>query len=83
MKLLRNLVLVKPIKEENKTASGLIIPGGKAENQNIGEVLIIGPKVEVVSVGDKVKYFPHTGTQHVHEGVECLFLKEDNIITTL
>ncbi|MDO6737077.1 co-chaperone GroES [Wenyingzhuangia sp. 2_MG-2023] len=83
MQLLRNLILVKPIKEENKTASGLIIPEGKAEKQNVGEVLLTGPKAEIVKVGDKVKHHPHTGISQVYEGEECLFLKEDDIIAVL
>ena len=65
-------VLVKLIKEEEKTASGIILPGaGDKEKPNVGEVMAVGtgedmPKIEV---GEKVIYAKYSGTE-IKDGEE-------------
>jgi chaperonin GroES len=75
MKLLQNRILVKPIKGEQVTTSGIILPAS-AKNKNTGKVLFTGLKVEVVEVGQVVKYHEHSGVEYTHNGEECLFLNE-------
>lgn len=59
-------VLVKAIKVEEKTASGIILPGaGDKEKPNMAEVIAIGKgeKLADIKVGDKVVYAKFAGTE--------------------
>ena len=48
-------VLVRPIEQEAKTASGLILPDSAKEKPQIGEVMAVGDDEEMmVKVGQKV-----------------------------
>ena len=50
-------VLVRPIEQEAKTASGLILPDSAKEKPQIGEVMAVGDDEEMmVKVGQKVLY---------------------------
>ena len=64
-------VVLKPIVEEEKTASGIVLPGGEKEKPQQAEVVAVGPgeladgtKVTMqVKVGDKVIYGKYSGTE--------------------
>lgn len=65
-------VLVKPIKVEEKTASGIILPGaGEKERPNIAEVIAVGKgeKLEDIKVGERVVYSKFSGTE-IKDGEE-------------
>lgn len=47
-------VVIKQLKEDNKTKSGIIIPETVAKQITKGEIAAIGRDCEVVKVGDKV-----------------------------
>ena len=52
-------VLIKLVKVEEKTASGIILPGtGDKEKPNLGEVVAVGKgeKLSDIKVGEKVVY---------------------------
>jgi len=58
-------VLVKPVKMEEKTASGIILPGAsEKEKPNLGEVIALGKgeKLADIKIGDKVVYAKFAGT---------------------
>lgn len=86
--LLRDLVLVLPVKEEKKTASGIILLDHMKDaksNATRGKVIQVGPKADNVPVGSFVSYneisakdITHKGTDYhlVHEG--DLFVIKDN-----
>ena len=57
---------MKPVKVEEKTASGIILPGaGDKERPNMAEVIAIGKgeKLEDIKVGEKVVYSKFSGTE--------------------
>ncbi|WP_291258781.1 co-chaperone GroES [Fusobacterium sp.] len=59
-------ILVKLVKLEEKTVSGIILPGSNdKEKSNIGEVIAVGKgeKVSEIIVGDKVVYSKFSGTE--------------------
>ncbi len=71
-------ILVKPLKMEEKTSSGIILPGqGDKEMPNMGEVLSLGSGEELkeVSPGDKVVYKRYSGTE-IKDGEEKYIILE-------
>ena len=65
-------VLVKPVKVEEKTASGIILPGaGEKERPNIAEVIAVGKgeKLEDIKIGERVVYSKFSGTE-IKDGEE-------------
>lgn len=65
-------VLVKLVKVEEKTASGIILPGaGEKERPNIAEVIAVGKgeKLEDIKVGERVVYSKFSGTE-IKDGEE-------------
>lgn len=90
---LNDRVVVKRLEAEEKTASGIIIPGNAQEKPQQGEVLAVGPgkwdedgekRIAVdVKVGDKVLFGKWSATDVKIDGVELLVLKEDDIIAVI
>ena len=75
---LEDRVVVRPIEEEDTTASGLVIPDTAKERPQEGEVIAVGPgrfedgqRIPMdVKVGDKVIYSKYGGTEVKIEGEE-------------
>ena len=92
LKPLGDRLLVKPIEQEEKTASGIILPETAKEKPQEGEVLAIGPgarkedgaRIEMdVKVGDTVLYAKYAGTEIKLEDKKVLILKESDILAIL
>ncbi|STO30928.1 co-chaperonin GroES [Fusobacterium necrogenes] len=79
-------VLVKPVKVEEKTASGIILPGaGEKERPNVAEVIAIGKgeKLEGIKVGEKVVYPKFSGTE-IKDGEEkYLVLNVEDVLAVI
>ena len=83
---LGNRVLVKRVKNEEKTASGIIIPDSAQEKAQQGAVLAVGPgnwdnsgnaiPMQVKS-GDMIYFGKYSGTE---AGEDYLILREDEIL---
>jgi len=74
-------VLVRPIEEEAKTASGLILPDSAKEKPQIGEVIAVGDDEEMmVKVGQKVLFPKYTGTEIKLEGVEHMIMEATDLL---
>ncbi len=89
MRPLADLVLIKKLEVESKTAFGIIIPDSAKEKPQQGEVLAVGPgkydqsgkRQEMeLKVGDKVLFGKYSGTEIKLEGVHCLLLPERDIM---
>ncbi len=89
LKPLGDRLLVKPIEQEEKTASGIILPETAKEKPQEGEVLAVGPgvrkedgaRVEMdVKVNDIVLYAKYAGTEVKMEGIKYLILRESDIL---
>lgn len=76
-------VLIKLVKMEEKTASGIILPGaGDKDKPNYGEVIALGKgeKLEGINVGDKIVYAKFAGTE-IKDGEEkYLVLNIDDVL---
>lgn len=65
-------VLIKPIKEEEKTASGIILPGASdKEKPNLGVVIAVGKgeKLEDIKSNQTIVYNKYAGTE-IKDGEE-------------
>jgi len=89
LKPLGDRVLVKPVEEEETTASGLVIPDTAKEKPQKGKVLAVGDgkldddgkRIKLdVSKGDEVLYSKYGGTEVTVEGEDLLVLRESDVL---
>ena len=89
---LQDRVLLKRVKEEEKTKGGIIIPDTAKEKPVEGEVLAVGNgkvledgtvKKLDVKVGDRVLFGKYAGTEVKLEGEETLIVREEDILAVL
>ncbi len=77
-------VVVEPVKAEEKTVSGIIIPNNSQEKPNQGTVVAIPEKNEdnnvTVKVGDTVLYGQYAGTEIDIDGYNYLIMSETDIL---
>jgi chaperonin GroES len=86
---LHDRVLVRRLKEEEKTKGGIIIPDTAQEKPQEGEVIAVGPgardedgqRIEPdVKVGDIILFGKWSGTEVKIDGEELLIMKESDIM---
>jgi chaperonin GroES len=71
-------------RQEQKTASGIIIPDTAKEKQNIAKVLAISNIENAeIAVGDKVLYNPHNGSEIEFEGRKYLLIQYPEILAKI
>ncbi len=89
---LHDRIIVKRLKEEEKTKGGIIIPDTAKEKPVEGEVLAIGNGKALengsvrkldVKVGDRVLFGKYSGTEVKIDGEERLIMREDDILAVL
>ncbi len=89
---LHDRVVVKRVEAEEKTASGIVLPGAAAEKPDIGEVIAVGEgrrnkageRVALdVKVGDKVIFGKYSGQTVKVDGEELLVMREEDIFGIL
>jgi chaperonin GroES len=85
-------LVVKPIEQEETTASGLVLPETAKEKPQQGSVISIGPgrrdddgkRIEMdVTVGDTILYAKYAGTEIKIEGEKLLILKESDVLAIM
>jgi chaperonin GroES len=92
LKPLGDRVIIERIEEEEKTASGIIVPESAKEKPQQGRVVAVG-KGRVADNGsviqldvkedDKVVFQKYAGTELKHEGKDYLILREDDILAII
>ncbi len=89
---LNDRVWVEPIEQEEKTASGIILPETAKEKPMQGRVLAVGPgardeKGEYqpldVKVGDRVLFAKYAGTEFKQNGTKNLIMRESDILAVI
>jgi len=87
---LNDRLLVIREKEEQKSAGGIIIPDTAKEKPQRGKVVAAGPgkmgedgnRIPLeVKKGDRVLFGKYAGTEIKLDGVEHVFMKEDDILS--
>ncbi|HEY1850522.1 MAG TPA: co-chaperone GroES [Candidatus Binataceae bacterium] len=85
-------ILVKRIKEEDKTKGGIIIPDTAKEKPQEGKVVAVGKGkrsekgdliAPEVKAGDRILFGKYSGSEVKLEGEEHLILREDDILGVL
>jgi chaperonin GroES len=88
LKPLGDRLLVRPVEEEETTASGIVLPDTAKEKPQKGKVLAVGDgKMEDgkripldVSEGDEVLYSKYGGIDITVDGEDLLVLRETDVL---
>ncbi|WP_326910474.1 co-chaperone GroES [Sedimentibacter sp. MB31-C6] len=87
VKPLGERVVIKMIEAEEKTKSGIVLPGSAKEKPQVAEVLAIGSgitsdekKKDEIKVGDKVIFSKFAGTEVKIDGEELIIIKLSDIL---
>ena len=89
---LHDRVIVKRVKEEEKTKGGIIIPDSAKEKPQEGEVVAVGKgkrledgKVVALDVekGDRILFGKYSGSEIRIDGEELLIMREDEVLGVL
>ena len=84
-------VVIKKLEAEEKTASGIVLPGAAKEQPQMAEVVEVGPGgvvdgkeiVMELKVGDRVIFQKYAGTEVKLEGKEYTILKQSDILAVV
>jgi chaperonin GroES len=85
-------ILVVRVEEEKKTAGGIIIPDTAKEKPQEGKVVAAGPgkmgedgkRIPMeLKKGDRVLFAKYAGSEIKIDGVEHIFMREDDILGVL
>ena len=88
---LADRVVIKKVEAEEKTASGIILPGSAKEQPQMAEVIEVGPggvvdgneiKMEV-TIGDKVIYSKYAGNEVKIGSEEYIILRQSDILAVV
>jgi len=86
---LHDRVVVRRVKEEEKTRGGIIIPDTAQEKPQEGEVIAVGPGARDedgeripldVKVGERILFGKWSGTEVKIDGEDLLIMKESDIM---
>ena len=93
LKPLGDRLIVRPVEEEETTASGLVLPDTAKEKPQKGTVVAVGEgkwdddgekRIPLdVAEGDEVLYSKYGGTEVTVEGDDLLVLRESDVLAKL
>ena len=88
IKPLFDKVVIKAIETDEKTASGIVLPGAAKEKPQLARVLADGPGGTIdgndvkmqVKVGDTVLYSKYAGSEFKIDGEEVVIVSQSDIL---
>jgi chaperonin GroES len=87
IKPLGDRVVIKVLEAEEKTQSGIVLPGTAKEKPQMAEVIAVGAGIEKdektkdeIKVGDKVIFSKYAGTEVKMDGKEYTILKLADVL---
>ena len=91
IKPLFDRVVLKPIQNESKTSSGLVLAESNAEKPLLAQVITVGNGIEAdgkpvemqVNVGDKVIYSRYGGIEFKLDGQTYVIIRQSDILMVL
>ncbi|MFG6121263.1 MULTISPECIES: co-chaperone GroES [Thalassobacillus] len=92
LKPLGDRIVIEFVKQEEKTASGIVLPDSAKEKPQEGKVVAVGSgrvtdngeKVALeVAQGDHVIYSKFAGTEVKYEGKEYLVIRESDVLAVI
>lgn len=90
IKPLGDRVVIKMVEAEEKTKSGIVLPGTAKEKPQMAEVVAVGSgitndekKKEEIKIGDKVIFSKFAGTEVKIDGEELTILKLTDVLAVV
>ncbi|MFC2947553.1 co-chaperone GroES [Virgibacillus sediminis] len=92
IKPLGDRVVIELVEQEEKTASGIVLPDSAQEKPQEGKIVAVGSgkvtdngeRVALeVSEGDRIIFSKFAGTEVKYEGAEYLILRESDILAVV
>ena len=84
IKPLGTRVVIKRLEAEEKTASGIVLPGQAKEKPQMAEIVAVGPGTEEekmeLKAGDTVIFSQYAGTEIKFKGEEYTILSQKDIL---
>lgn len=88
IKPLFDKVVIKAIETDEKTASGIVLPGAAKEKPQLARVIAVGPGSTIdgndvkmqVKVGDTVLYSRYAGSEFKIDGEEVVIVSQSDIL---
>lgn len=88
IKPLFDKVVIKAIETDEKTASGIVLPGAAKEKPQLARVLAVGPGGTIdgndvkmqVKVGDTVLYSKYAGSEFKIDAEEVVIVSQSDIL---
>ena len=88
IKPLFDKVVIKAIETDEKTASGIVLPGAAKEKPQLARVLAVGPGGTIdgndvkmqVKVADTVLYSKYAGSEFKIDGEEVVIVSQSDIL---
>lgn len=88
IKPLFDKVVIKALETEEKTASGIVLPGSAQEKPQLAKVLAVGPGGVIdgkeikmqVKAGDTVLYSKYAGSEFKIDGEEVVIVRQADIL---
>lgn len=90
LKPLGDRVVIKKVEVEEKTKSGIVLPGSAQEQPQMAEIIALGSEIlqdekkkNEVKVGDTVLFSKYAGSEIKLDGEELTILKLDEILAVV
>jgi len=90
VKPLGERVVIKMVEAEEKTKSGIVLPGSAQEKPQVAQVLAVGAgitsdekKQNEIKVGDKVIFSKFAGTEVKVDGEELIIIKLSDVLAVI
>lgn len=80
IKPLFDYILVQPVKQEEVTASGIVLPDSAKEKPQVAEVIAVGKEAKEVKKGMKVVYKKWGGNEIKIGQEEWTLIKEEDVM---
>lgn len=84
---LADRLVVEPLKKEDVTEGGIIVPDAYKEKQRKGKVFSVGPGTSRVTMtvkeGDTIVYGQYAGTDLRIDGTDYVIMKMENVLAIL
>lgn len=80
MRVVSKNLMIKEIKEDIKSESGLILGDGKDIKFSRGTVVSVGEDIDKVFVGDIVRFDRHRTYPIIYNGTEYMIMDYGNIV---
>lgn len=88
IKPLFDKVVIKAIETNEKTASGIVLPGASKEKPQLAQVVAVGPGGVIdgnevamqVKVGDTVLYSKYAGSEFKVDGEDVIIVAQSDIL---